>query len=89
MDLVDEAIGHSFSMTEILKCINIGLLCVEERPEDRPTISSILLMLSNDSAQLPQPKQPAFSLSRDELKTKTHQEVDHENNVTITILVPR
>lgn len=88
MDLVDEAIGHSFSMAEVLKCINIGLLCVEERPEDRPTLSSILLMLSNDSAQLPQPKQPAFSFSRDELKTKTDQE-DHENNVTITILEPR
>ncbi|XP_074570598.1 receptor-like serine/threonine-protein kinase SD1-8 [Curcuma longa] len=88
LDLVDEAIGHSFSMAEVLKCINIGLLCVEERPEDRPTLSSILLMLSNDSAQLPQPKQPAFSFSRDELKTKTDQE-DHENNVTITILEPR
>lgn len=61
MKLVDESIGDSFSKAEILKCIKIALLCVQEHPQDRPTMSTILLMVgTTDIASIPQPQQPGF-----------------------------
>ena len=35
-------------------------LCVQERPEDRPIMLSVVLMLGSDSAVLPHPKQSGF-----------------------------
>ncbi|KAJ6847093.1 receptor-like serine/threonine-protein kinase SD1-8 [Iris pallida] len=60
LELVDESISPKYSADEALRCIKVGLLCVQERPEDRPTMSSVMLMLGSGSALLPQPKQPGF-----------------------------
>ncbi|KAI0505021.1 hypothetical protein KFK09_015978 [Dendrobium nobile] len=35
LELVDESISNSFSIAEVLKCIKVGLLCIQERPNDR------------------------------------------------------
>ncbi|KAJ0983535.1 hypothetical protein J5N97_011790 [Dioscorea zingiberensis] len=56
MELVDESIGQEFPMAEVFRCIKVGLLCVQERPEDRPTMSSVVLMLGSENALLPNPK---------------------------------
>ncbi|KAG6394044.1 hypothetical protein SASPL_144621 [Salvia splendens] len=50
----------SGSISEMLRCIHIGLLCVQEDPADRPTIVSVLLMLSSFSITLNLPSKPAF-----------------------------
>ena len=42
----------------------MGLLCVQQRPEDRPNMSSVVLMLSGETL-LPNPKVPAFYIERD------------------------
>ncbi|KAG6478898.1 G-type lectin S-receptor-like serine/threonine-protein kinase At4g27290 [Zingiber officinale] len=60
MELVNESIDHSLSAAEILRCIKIGLLCVQERPRDRPTMYSVLKMLDNDNALEIEPSQPGF-----------------------------
>ncbi|KAK7829119.1 cysteine-rich receptor-like protein kinase 29 [Quercus suber] len=46
--------------TEIMKCIHIGLLCVQENVDKRPTMASIVLMLNSESMSLSAPSQPAF-----------------------------
>nr|XP_023892512.1 putative receptor-like protein kinase At4g00960 isoform X1 [Quercus suber] len=48
------------STTEIMKCIHIGLLCVQENVDKRPTMASIVLMLNSESMSLSVPSQPAF-----------------------------
>ncbi|KAL2227355.1 UNVERIFIED_CONTAM: Cysteine-rich receptor-like protein kinase 26 [Sesamum indicum] len=48
------------SMTEMLRCIHIGLLCVQENASDRPTMASVVLMLSSFSLTLGVPSEPAF-----------------------------
>jgi len=48
------------STTEIMRCIHIGLLCVQENVADRPTMASVVLMLNSYSITLPVPSQPAF-----------------------------
>ncbi|XP_042436012.1 receptor-like serine/threonine-protein kinase SD1-8 [Zingiber officinale] len=60
MELVTQSIDHSLSGTEVLRCIKIALLCVQERPGDRPTMHSILKMLDNDNALEIEPSQPGF-----------------------------
>jgi hypothetical protein len=46
--------------TEIMRCIHIGLLCVQENVADRPTMASVILMLNSYSITLQVPSQPAF-----------------------------
>ncbi|KAH9617611.1 hypothetical protein KSS87_023202 [Heliosperma pusillum] len=58
-NIVDPVISTGNS-TETLRCIHIGLLCVQENPVDRPTMSSIVLMFSSHTVTLDAPLQPAF-----------------------------
>jgi len=46
--------------TEIMRCIHIGLLCVQENVADRPTMASVVIMLNSYSITLQVPSQPAF-----------------------------
>ncbi|KAK6932386.1 Serine-threonine/tyrosine-protein kinase, catalytic domain [Dillenia turbinata] len=58
--LVDSTIRNSFSTIEVLRSIAIGLLCVKEDPNDRPTMASVVLMLESFSVTLPLPQLPEF-----------------------------
>uniref|UniRef100_A0A7N2LJH9 Receptor-like serine/threonine-protein kinase n=1 Tax=Quercus lobata TaxID=97700 RepID=A0A7N2LJH9_QUELO len=64
LELIDPTIGDSCNEYQVLRCIHVSLLCVENDAIDRPTISNMLAMLTNDSTQLPLPKKPAFSIGR-------------------------
>ena len=59
MEIVDASLGETYPANEVLRCIQIGLLCVQEHARDRPTMLTIVFMLGNDTT-LPSPKQPAF-----------------------------
>ena len=59
MELIDELVGNSCTLSSVLRHIHVGLLCVQQRPEDRPNMSSIVQMLTSESL-LPKPKQPGF-----------------------------
>uniref|UniRef100_A0A0D9VWD1 Protein kinase domain-containing protein n=1 Tax=Leersia perrieri TaxID=77586 RepID=A0A0D9VWD1_9ORYZ len=45
---------------EVLKCIHLGLLCVQENPSDRPTMLSVLVMLHGEASSFESPSKPAF-----------------------------
>ncbi|EEF34006.1 ATP binding protein, putative [Ricinus communis] len=60
LQILEPAIRDSASEDQVLRCIHVGLLCVERSPRDRPTMSDVLFMLTNEAQQLPAPKQPAF-----------------------------
>ncbi|CAL5351308.1 unnamed protein product [Camellia sinensis] len=62
--LLDPLVEGSFPMSEILRCIQVGLLCVQKCPEDRPTMLSVFLMLITKAVVLLQPKQPNFYTER-------------------------
>ncbi|CAI9780791.1 unnamed protein product [Fraxinus pennsylvanica] len=51
------------SLRDIMRCIHIGLLCVQEDAADRPTMATIVLMLTSFSITLPIPSRPAFFVS--------------------------
>ncbi|XP_047314429.1 G-type lectin S-receptor-like serine/threonine-protein kinase At1g11410 [Impatiens glandulifera] len=58
-DIIDSRMGDLWTNQEVLRCIHIGLLCVQEHAMDRPTMSEVVFMLCKDMS-LPSPKQPAF-----------------------------
>lgn len=60
LTLVDSSLGDSFDEHEILLCIHVGILCVQESAADRPTMTDVAFMLSNRETKLPSPNQPAF-----------------------------
>ncbi|XP_072987531.1 receptor-like serine/threonine-protein kinase SD1-8 isoform X1 [Typha latifolia] len=64
MQLLDESMRSAFPLDEALKCIRLGLLCVQEHPEDRPTMSSVVVMLGGKNSSLPNPRQPGFVATR-------------------------
>ncbi|PKI37969.1 hypothetical protein CRG98_041642, partial [Punica granatum] len=62
LNLMDRILEETCSRGEVLKCINVALLCLQEDPNDRPTMSNVLFMLGGEITKLPTPKQPAFAL---------------------------
>jgi hypothetical protein len=55
----DEAI-----CSEIIRFIHVGLLCVQQLPENRPNMSSVVFMLKGEKL-LPKPNEPGFYTARD------------------------
>ncbi|XP_074313414.1 G-type lectin S-receptor-like serine/threonine-protein kinase At1g11330 [Silene latifolia] len=57
--LIDQGIAHSGFEEQIIKYIQIALLCVQERRSDRPDMAGILSMIeSQDVGNLPIPNPP-------------------------------
>ncbi|KAF7850023.1 hypothetical protein BT93_L0013 [Corymbia citriodora subsp. variegata] len=61
-NIVDSLMAQPYNSRQVLRLIQIGLLCVQERTIDRPTMMDIVLMLGNDAA-LAFPNKPAFILN--------------------------
>ncbi|KAL9234124.1 hypothetical protein vseg_009028 [Gypsophila vaccaria] len=89
LSLIDPVILDDSCEQQITKCIQVGLLCVQEFPEDRPDVPALIYMLDNaDSIEtLPIPKQPGFSrrkgLSADEMVTDGYENIS-TNGVSLT-----
>lgn len=60
MEIIDPYLRSASSEDEILRCIHIGLLCVQEDALDRPTISAISIMLDSNTVPSQAPARPAF-----------------------------
>ncbi|KAB2060435.1 hypothetical protein ES319_A10G016900v1 [Gossypium barbadense] len=64
LELMDPCLLESCSIPEIRRCIHVGLLCVQEDPTDRLTMSDVVVVLGSDTITLREPKRPAFSVGR-------------------------
>ncbi|KAK6932450.1 S-locus glycoprotein domain [Dillenia turbinata] len=63
LEVIDCSLEEPGFSYEALRCIQVGLLCVQESAENRPAMSEVILMLGNNTS-LPSPKKPAFVLRR-------------------------
>ena len=86
LELMEPCLVDSYVESQVLRCIQVGLLCIQKLPEDRPSMSSVVLMLVNEEITLPQPKQPGFFIERGPDINEGHHT---ENAVTITTLEAR
>ncbi|XP_039169881.1 cysteine-rich receptor-like protein kinase 10 [Eucalyptus grandis] len=60
LEVLDPAIMDSYSRDEVLRCLHICLLSIQEDPAIRPTMATVVLMLSSNSITPPSPRHPAF-----------------------------
>ncbi|KAG5235572.1 G-type lectin S-receptor serine/threonine-protein kinase [Salix suchowensis] len=91
LELVDNIQGESCALSEVLRCIHVALLCVQQRPDDRPSMSTVVLMFGSDTV-LPRPKQPGFFTERnvvDAESSASKNDSSTKNEITITLLEPR
>lgn len=93
LEIVDPVIVDSspsaFRPDEVLRCIQIGLLCVQERAEDRPTMSSVMVMLGSETAMIPQPKPPGYCIGRSPPETDSSSRDWTVNEVTLSVIDAR
>uniref|UniRef100_A0A6N2MWA7 Receptor-like serine/threonine-protein kinase n=1 Tax=Salix viminalis TaxID=40686 RepID=A0A6N2MWA7_SALVM len=91
LELIDKCLADLYTPSEALRCLHVALLCVQQRPEDRPNMSSVVLMLGSENS-LPQPKQPGFLMGSNPAEKDTspnkHQSYT-ANEVTVTELHAR
>ncbi|KAJ9168973.1 hypothetical protein P3X46_020445 [Hevea brasiliensis] len=91
LELIDSSLEESYIPHEVSRCIQIGLLCVQEDAMDRPTMLVVVLMLNSEMA-LPSPKQPAFIFrksSNNSNSTLGEEGPCSVNEVTMTGVVTR
>ncbi|XP_020415075.1 G-type lectin S-receptor-like serine/threonine-protein kinase At4g27290 isoform X2 [Prunus persica] len=89
MEVIDASVRETCRHDEALKCIQVGFLCVQEDPADRPTMSSVILMLANEATSLPPSKEPAFSTHRNSVAVSSSpQTTPIISNNAVTISLP-
>ncbi|KAL6136212.1 hypothetical protein ACLB2K_061513 [Fragaria x ananassa] len=61
-EVIDASVRETIRVHEALRCIHVGLLCVQESAADRPAMASVIHMLQgNEATSLPPANEPAFS----------------------------
>nr|XP_048319386.1 G-type lectin S-receptor-like serine/threonine-protein kinase CES101 isoform X2 [Ziziphus jujuba var. spinosa] len=90
LELMDQFLKGSCREQQLLRFIHVGLACVEDCPIDRPTISEVVSMLTNESWPLPVLKKPAYFTRRligEEILNKSENYT--VNGLSISALNPR
>ncbi|KAK3431823.1 hypothetical protein EUGRSUZ_E03575 [Eucalyptus grandis] len=101
LEVLDPTIEDSYSRDEVLRCLHMCLLCIQEDPAVRPTMATVVFMLSSNSINLPLPQHPAFFIQSSlreqrvpmeelELEQSTRRTMPlSTNGMSITELYPR
>ncbi|CAI0406979.1 unnamed protein product [Linum tenue] len=92
MDSSSMALESHFD--QVMRCIHIGLLCVQESPADRPTMLNVVFMLGNATSALSSAKKPAFILKMNSIDsnssvTAVRPEIPSMNNMSMSDLEAR
>ncbi|KAI9111474.1 hypothetical protein K1719_017164 [Acacia pycnantha] len=90
LKLVDEHLGQSYVESEVSRCIHIGLLCLQYHANDRPDMTSVVIMLSSEGV-LPEPKEPGFLLENipSRVESPNKDASPSSNEISITMLEAR
>jgi hypothetical protein len=92
MDIVDLSIRDSCDEKEVLRCIQIGMLCVQDSALHRPNMASVVLMLESSTTSIPLPREPTFTSVRASIDTETFmeaQEITSSNDLTVSMVAGR
>ncbi|KAL0320731.1 UNVERIFIED_CONTAM: G-type lectin S-receptor-like serine/threonine-protein kinase [Sesamum radiatum] len=92
LELMDECLNDTFVESQVKRCIQVGLLCVQRFSKDRPVMSSVLFMLGSEGVVLPQPKEPGFFMEgscSNSAENHTPYVESNKDSITITELEAR
>ncbi|KAK2412603.1 G-type lectin S-receptor serine/threonine-protein kinase [Trifolium repens] len=84
ISLIDPEVWDACFESNMLRCIHIGLLCVQELPRERPNISTVVLMLISEITHLPPPGKVAFVYRRSTQSSQKSHQSNSNNNVTLS-----
>ncbi|XVF77716.1 hypothetical protein PTKIN_Ptkin14bG0069400 [Pterospermum kingtungense] len=89
--LADDFLVETGNLSKIVRCTHISLLCVQQHPEERPNMSSVVLMLGSEN-ELPQPEQPGFLISKKPLEADSssgNHESSSRNEISVSLFEAR
>ncbi|KAG4991703.1 hypothetical protein JHK87_025160 [Glycine soja] len=95
LSILDPNMKGSFPEIEVIRCVHIGLLCVQQYPDARPTMATIVSYMSNHLINLPTPQEHAFLLQMDpkaivqESNSSQSSTLLSNNEISITEFLPR
>ncbi|KAH9651116.1 Receptor-like serine/threonine-protein kinase SD1-8 [Citrus sinensis] len=93
-ELMDPVIKQDeVSLPMLIRYINVALLCVQENAADRPIMSDVISMIESEHLNLPSPKEPAFTNSKN-MNNSSHSssgtsQFHSVNDVTVSLIYPR
>ncbi|KAF7154467.1 hypothetical protein RHSIM_Rhsim01G0039400 [Rhododendron simsii] len=92
MEFMDPLMDDTNSACKLMRCMQVALLCVQEKWEDRPSMLEVYSMLKNETEDVPTPKRHAFSTRNDmdeENNLKSKEEICSVNFATMSQVMPR
>lgn len=94
MEFLDPSLDDEASTYKLITCLQVALLCVEEKWTHRPSMLEVSAMLKKEYQNLPMPRKPAFATDKydEEKKNETNQKVfsvDIATISTISQVLPR
>ena len=87
LELIDTCLEDTCIQSEIVRCLHISFLCLQQQPEDWPNMSYVVMMLQSESS-LPEPKEPGFIAGK-KSSLSSKNESSSTNEMTITNLEAR
>jgi hypothetical protein len=98
-EVMDPSLRGKAPAQQMLKCVHIALLCVQDSPVDRPMMSTVNVMLSSSTSSLQAPLKPVFFIPKSGYYSTVYSEsyptasqttgAVSPNEVSITELEPR
>ncbi|XP_048141672.1 G-type lectin S-receptor-like serine/threonine-protein kinase At1g11330 isoform X2 [Rhodamnia argentea] len=82
--LADPKISVRRFETEVLRCVNVGLLCTQ-LAKDRPTIPTVISLLHGEMVDLPSPNQPAYTERQPIQHTDGSEQSQNRGSINVTL----
>nr|GMD91803.1 cysteine-rich receptor-like protein kinase 25 [Ipomoea batatas] len=96
LDMVDKSLGGLYSRNEVIQCIHVGLLCVQDGVDERPTMANVVVMLNSNSATRRAPNPPTIYDGGSDMSTVSADDESRSksrplsvNEASISELYPR
>ncbi|CAK8564592.1 unnamed protein product [Lathyrus sativus] len=87
-ELIADILYDKTICSEIIRFIHVGLLCVQQKPENRPNMSSVVFMLKGEKP-LPKPSEPGFYAGKDNTNSTGSSSKGSLNEASISLLEAR
>ncbi|CAN0839953.1 G-type lectin S-receptor-like serine/threonine-protein kinase SD1-1 [Linum grandiflorum] len=94
LELIDATMAERCDQHEVLRLVHIGLLCVQKKPDDRPSMAAVAVMIGGDG-ELSEPKLPGFFTERSVTEGSTTCSSSSgnrgtcSNSMSVTVLHPK
>ncbi|KAM3757935.1 hypothetical protein ACB098_01G004400 [Castanea mollissima] len=87
LELIDTCLEDVGLQSKIIRCLHISFLCLQQHHDDRPNMSSVVMLLHSEGS-LPEPKEVGFFVGKKSPSSSKNQP-SSINEITNTVLEAR